>query len=132
MNYFNHSTNLFEMLIMLILVFFYNTLIAVRIGAKDNPPANIMISLKKALSIILFLYFFKRKVTIWAVIMQICNYITILGALIVYNILNLDFFFIDKILFIIIGIYVMGGSVLLGIDIVIADIRRGKRHKLNN
>ncbi|MGD9567947.1 MAG: hypothetical protein AB7V48_06425 [Sedimentibacter sp.] len=108
---------------MIILVFLFSILTAARIGAKDNPSFNLMIKLKKATSFILFLYPFKRKVTVWAVIMQVCNYITFLSALIVYKVLNLNSHQIDKTFSIVIGIYYGVNTILIIIDMIVFDIK---------
>jgi len=111
---------------MIILVFLFSILTAARIGAKDNPSFNLMIKLKSSISFILFLYPFKRKVTVWAVIMQVCNYITLLSALIVYKVLNLNSHQIDKMFAIVIGIYSGVSIILIIIDMVVFDIKNNK------
>lgn len=108
---------------MIILVFLFSILTAGRIGARDNSPGNFMINLKREISFILFLYPFKRKVTVLAVIMQICNYITLLSALIIYGVLNLNSHHIDKAFANVIGVYYGTITILIVIDIIIYEIR---------
>ncbi len=91
-----------------------------------SSQGNIMIRLKKAISIILFLYPFKKKVSIWSVILQICNYIVLICAVIVFKVINITSYEIVNLFGKIISYYIGLIFILIVIDGVVYDIKSKK------
>lgn len=83
-----------------------------------------MVKVNNIISFILFLFPYKRKVTIWTVIMQVFNYIAITSAIIIYKVLGLNSKIIDRMFALIIGIYMGISIILLIIDSLIYDIKK--------
>jgi hypothetical protein len=106
----------------LILCFLFGILTAIATHSYNR--GNLMVKLDTIPSFILFLYVFKRKVTLWAVIMQICNYITLISAVIVYKVIGVEPWRAERIFKLIIGVY-FSATILLGmLDVFIYDRRK--------
>lgn len=109
---------------MLAISFLFGILSAARFGGKDTLPTNYMVKVNNIISFILFLFPYKRKVTIWALIMQVFNYIAIASAIIIYKVLGLNSKIIYRIFALIIIVYMGISIILLIIDSLIYDIRK--------
>jgi len=126
MQYGYHIISFSGLFALFVSCFILNIIPTARLGAPDNPPINFMININRFLSLFLFLHIFRRKVTVWAVIMQILNYLMILIAIIVHKLLYINSPYIDK-LFVILTVSYMGFfTVVIMIDGIIYDIRNKK------
>lgn len=103
-----YASGIEGILFMLFFSFLMCILFAARVGGKDL-SAHYMVKIKKSISIFLFLFVLKRKVSIWPIIMQVLNYTVFIAAIVTYKLFNLNNEVVDKTFAIIIGGY-MGGS----------------------
>ncbi len=78
-----------------------------------------MIKLGKISSILLFLYAYKRKVTVWGIIMQGCNYLTLIASIIIYKLFKLTYYNIDRTFALVILVYMGTFTIIMITDFVI-------------
>ena len=78
---------------MVAIVYVYGWSLAWIIGNKNfqNNDSFCMVRLNRPVAFLLFLRFFKRKVSLWAVLMQIINLLILLSSIIAHLILQEDF-----------------------------------------
>ncbi|WP_028390659.1 hypothetical protein [Bacillus cihuensis] len=108
---------------MIIICFLFSILTAARFGSKDNGPTNLMIYINKVTSLFLFLIPFNRKITVWAVLMQLFTYVTFVSFTFLDVVLKINSKGIDRTFALIIAIYMGVFLVMLIIDVIVYDVR---------
>lgn len=101
--------------------------IAASIGGRPSSgPCNLMIKVGPLFSIILFLFVFKRKVALWAVIIQSLNLTTLFFVVFTKHLNYINLNIPDRKIFIWIGSYTILIILLMAFDVIVYDIKNNK------
>ncbi len=110
-------------------IFVLSMLGAFRSASKDDSATTTFtVRLNKWFSAFLFLYVFKQRVTVWMVALQIINYASLLGAIVVYKLLDMSSQSIDTFFVRLIGISFFAAFGLFLVDFFITTIKNKNTH----
>jgi|GEM_PF-5445442 len=108
-----------------IFLLFFSYLFGILTAAniKGGNRGYFILCLRKWASFLLFLFPFKKKVSFWAVVIQICNYIALASAIIVYRVIDVNSDRAEGLFKLIIGSYLGICTLLQVFDIYLHDKR---------